>query len=106
MVAEQIQVPDKNRIIGFRPDHHRHRLPLVNERRIEFITMKLISSWNEDKTDSYNYRAVSRLDYEIEASARMSLQGPRGCYVNWNKIALNETTFDVTRSWIFAPESW
>ncbi|KAM3719729.1 Mediator of RNA polymerase II transcription subunit [Dirofilaria immitis] len=35
----------------------------------------------------------------------MSLQGPRGCYVNWNKIALNETTFDVTRSWIFAPES-
>uniref|UniRef100_A0A8R1TJZ3 Uncharacterized protein n=1 Tax=Onchocerca volvulus TaxID=6282 RepID=A0A8R1TJZ3_ONCVO len=41
-----------------------------------------------------------------ESLARMSLKGPGECYVNWNKVALDMATFDVTRSRIFAPESW
>ncbi|VDN93924.1 unnamed protein product [Brugia pahangi] len=43
---------------------------------------------------------------DYEALARMSLQGPGECYVNWNKVALDVTTLSVTKSRIFAPESW
>nr|CDP93867.1 Bm13059 [Brugia malayi] len=43
---------------------------------------------------------------DYEALARMSLQGPGECYVNWNKVALDVATLSVTKSRIFAPESW
>ncbi|KAM3719728.1 ATP synthase epsilon chain [Dirofilaria immitis] len=63
MVAEQIQVPDKNRIIGFRPDHHRHRLPLVNDGCIrlpsEIENSCLVAEVRDDDVDR------QKQDYEV-----------------------------------------
>ncbi|VDO45955.1 unnamed protein product [Onchocerca flexuosa] len=79
------------------------------------MTMELISNLFEGKREEgiFHYHYDDHQNHcqqfglsDNESLARMSLKGPGECYVNWNKVALDMATFDVTRSRIFAPESW
>lgn len=84
-----------------------------------FLILQILPEKNGEKIEQgkgRNYlpslRRFARILQQFTLSdnktlARMSLQGPGECNVNWNEVALDvAVTFNVIRSRIFAPETW